>query len=269
MSRLVFDKGSFIHVKYYDKSETNPKKRNKQFSTQIPNDKKGEKLAKEFLKRFDSGLMEKEILHLRGVNTKRTTRFFSEAFNDFIIKSQEKVNRPLTHSTELCYIQTKNLFLEFAGDRPLSEYTQKHYIEFVRYLDKRTFKASRSLDTTEAPVFRTMALPTIAKHTRQLKAMFNYFFNHVENLDRFIIETRKPPKGHPVSIPFEVIDKILVESKRRAEFPHQSYFIRFALLTGARASSVLAQTWDRIYFERGYLDIYNVKTKTIYPFSAA
>jgi len=266
MSRLVFDKGSFIHMKYYDKSEPDPKKRNKQFSTQIPNDKKGKRLAQEYLKRFDSGLLEKDILHLRGVNTKRTTVFFSEAFADFIIKSQERINKPLTHSSELAYIQTRDLFLGFAGDRPLSEYNQRHYIEFVSYLDKRTFKVTKSLVVGFVHTYRNMSSATIAKHTRQLKALFNYFFNHVEHLDRFIIEARTPPKGHPISIPPDVIEKIIIESKRRADFPHQAYFIRFALMTGARASSVLAQTWDKIYFDRGFIEIYNVKTKHFYPF---
>jgi integrase len=253
-------------MKYYDKSEPDPKKRNKQFSTQIPNDKKGKKLAQAYQRRFDAGLLEKDILHLRGVNTKRTTLFFSEAFANFIIEKQKAVNKPLTHSSELAYIQTRDLFLGFAGDRPLSEYNQRHYLEFVSYLDKRTFKATKSTAEGFVHTYRNMSKATIAKHTRQLKALFSYFFKHVNHLEHFIIEARTPPKGHPVSIPPEAIKKIIVESKRRADFPHQAFFIRFALLTGARASSVLAQTWDKIYFNSGYLEIYNVKTKHYYPF---
>jgi integrase len=262
MSFLIYKE--FIHLRYYDKSEPNPKDRRKQFSTEIPNDRNGRRLAKEYQKRFDTGLLEKEILHLRGVNTKRTTLYFTEAFAEFISKSKRKINKPLTYSSELAYIQTKNLFLEFAGDKPLSEYTQRHYIKFVEFLDKRTFQVNKKKDSEL--ILRKMSPSTIAKHTRQLKAMFNYFFQHIENLDRFIIETRKPPKGNPISIPPDAIKAILLESKNRSEFPHQYYFIMFALLTGARASSVLAQTWDNVFLDHGYIKIYNVKTKQFYPF---
>lgn len=272
MTALLHKKNSpFYWIRLYDKTERDPKKKRKWVNTKIrltdadlhrikvsAKEKvrcklKGNKEVIDLKNRFDKGLHELFIEYKTYVKLKKII-LFSEVFREFREeKSLQGLDSYVIPRTMNYYVIAYNHFIKSCGDKPVDEYKDKDFIQFVKYL------------TNELSITKN----SISFYSTLIKAIFN-FAKSKEYISRHYIKSVKTDKAKPKPIPINEI-KIIIDYVKEHYQAQYYQIILFMLLTGARPSSAVTQLRERIDLNNNLLEINNVKTgdrkgKQFYPF---
>jgi len=240
MSVLYIRKDSpYIWLKYYDKTEGDPHKRQKAFSTKIKNTREGWKIARELQRRFDVGLVESQIFRTQGI-TVRPRITLSRGFNEFL---NYKIMKPKTAQIYQLAVQH---FQAACGDKSINDYTRLDAKKFIKYMETAG-----------------LAPATQGIFTRHLAALWNFFIKKDITKENIIFIV-KPPRHSPQAIPINDMRTILNYFK--SQDVHQYHLIYFLLLTGFRVSTALSLEWKDVDLQNGIISALNVKANRTFYF---
>ncbi len=232
----------FFYIKIYKSKrvEPDPRKRRQNKSTKFPTTREGEKQVKDYVKKINAQLVEKEYQTIFGI-TPTKKMLLSEGVFDFL------ENKPkLAKKTIVAYKLAAEHFIAALGNRNIAAYTKRDSPKFLKYMINKGHSKS-----------------TQAIFTRHLSAMWNYFVT--ENFaETNIIVKEKSDKVNADFIPGKDLTTIL-EYLKSKNLNHY-YFTEFLLLTGMRPSSAIIAKWENIYWEEGSMLVRNVKAKRDFYF---
>ncbi len=230
----------YLRIYKSESVEADPRKRRVSKSTKFPTTRAGEKLVKDYVKKINAKLVEKEHQTIFGISPTKKL-LLSEGLTDFI---ENKPN--LAKQTIRAYNLATKHFIEALGNKNIAAYTNRECTKFIRYMIEKDHSKS-----------------TQAIFTRHLSAMWNYFVS--ENFaEKNIISVQTSNKTNAEFIPKKDIDVIMNYFKNR-NLAHYN-FAMFLLLTGMRPSSAIVALWENIYWEEGYIQVCNVKAKRDFLF---
>lgn len=249
----IMKNSPFYWLRYYDKLESDPKKRRKSVNTKIEvteqdrlRHKTGKKLVgtpalRRLVESFRLALAERVIenkIEYKLIKYK----YLEDVLNEYLYEHPH-----LAESSAYLYKLVIKKFIKILGNKPINKYTNKDYYEFIQ-----TLKNNNANPTT---------ISTLSKH---LIPIFNYAKKKLY-VKESIIKQIPAPKGIPSPIPLNDLNVILNYYKRKENKEHY-YIVLLLLLTGLRPSSLQKMKFSDIDFENKYITIYNIKGKKIFPF---
>ena len=225
----------FIWIRYYDKTEPDPRRRRKSESTKLLDNREGWQAARDLKKRIEASLVEKSIAEKFGIKLRKRLKL-SEGLAEYKDSKYD-----LAENTIDAYDLSVNHMINACGDNYVDQYTAKDYAQLISYFNKKGYSQAGQ-----------------AIHTRHLSALWNYFIKKKYCTENIIIKI-KAPKGIANAIPYAEMQKILkyYEAKNKDQYN----LVYFLLLTGFRISSALVQTWENIDWEGEVIIATNVKAK--------
>lgn len=191
--------------------------------------------------------------------TKDNLRFAKERERAFkeMLKQQPKITDEKLKLSELLYIYGKikklksatfrsyrlavKTFAKFCGDLPITTYTKQHYSQFLASCNGQGLSQN-----------------TIAIHTRSLYALFKYAYKQ-EIISKIIIEPLKSDDKPIEIIPINDLNIIFDELKKNKRLRHAYYFLKLALETGFRVSTLVSLKWDDIDWGNEIIYVPNIK----------
>ncbi len=267
MRGIYLQKNSpFYWIRYYDKTEVDPRKRRKSINTKIevtPSDKRrhteGEKLVgthelKRLVGGFKQGLNEKYILAKTGIRIKKELKL-SEGYDEFkTYKSTPGLRKGLKKKTLINYDIAIEHFIKANGDRYIYKYTDKDYLKLLNYFEELQIPVNHEKDK-----FKSLSTNSRSIYTRSLSALWNYFISK-NYCSKNIIEPTDAEEKEPDPIASDEMYAIIKYLKNLHEHPQYYWITYFMLLTGCRPSSAMVQLKEDIDFKRKIITIQNVKS---------
>ncbi len=176
-------------------------------------------------------------------NYKKSKRLkLSEGFKLFLDYKQKRKNEKLAEKTVISYKSSVSHFILAVKDRPIYQYCDEDCADFEEYMD-----------------LHNLSRNTQGIHTRQLKAIFNWFIAK-EYIRKNPIYVIRPRKTNPLPIPYEHM-KLIFELLSQPRYYHLLILNILLLMTGLRSNELLNVRKKDINFAESFYIVQNKKGK--------